>query len=447
MSFKHSDILEEFEKRKALIDKHIDRLSGNPITLSYFISSEQHNFLDYRENNTRTSQGERVDCVVELDDTGNISRIVSAKKVKFNYRYEDITWEEYKETEETSEEDIDVSEIDMEKLDESLKQKDKVIEKLENEKRIMDLYTSVPETTTHLGNDYYISDNNTIYDIARPYRSILGAKEILLPTGERLSKGPYRVYELGEIPASMRDDILLYFDVTGKVPEMISSRTSYRDIYFPFNYYPPELVKKIICGATIPLESFIDMYVNRSPEQIKELAEQYDKRMAKLRELSHDMDRIYYDREEYKDPIDLTEQEGKVAELEEELKKYNGFVGFFRKIFRRSDYDDLCSSLETENNRLAADRRENAAREESNRIQKENEETRIAHSAEMDTLIEEYIATEPTGSDQDKENFVPRQEFIAKRVYQYIETMRQIKRGELTKTDSKVVDEEQRRDD
>ncbi len=447
MSFKHSDILEEFEKRKAQIDRHIDRLSGNPITLSYFISSEQHNFLDYRENNTRTSQGERVDCVVELDDTGNISRIVSAKKVNFNYRYEDITWEEYKETEETSEEDIDVSEIDMEKLDESLKQKDKVIEKLENEKRIMDLYTSVPETTTHLGNDYYISDNNTIYDIARPYRSILGDKEILLPTGERLSKGPHRVYELGEIPASMRDDILLYFDVTGKVPEMISSRTSYRDIYFPFNYYPPELVKKIICGATIPLESFIDMYVNRSPEQIKELAEQYDKRMAKLRELSHDMDRIYYDREEYKDPIDLTEQEGKVAELEEELKKYNGFVGFFRKIFKRSDYDDLCSSLETENNRLAADRRENAAREESNRIQKENEETRIAHSAEMDTLIEEYIATEPTGSDQDIENFVPRQEFIAKRVYQYIETMRQIKMGELTKTDSKAVDEEQRRDD
>lgn len=447
MSLNPSDILEEYGKRKALIDKHIARLSGNPITLSYFVSSEQHDYLDYTEKNTHTSKGERIDCVVELDDSGNISRIVSAKKVKFNYRYEDITWKEYKESDESVEEEIDISEIDMEKLNESLQQKDKVIEKLENEKRIMDLYTSVPETTTQLGDNFYISDTNIIYAIARPYLSILGDKEILLPTGERLSKGPHRVYEYGEIPANMRDDLLLYSEVKGTVPKMISSFDSSEDVCFPLDYFPQELNRRLNRDAKIPLEAFIDMHVNRSPEKIKELAEQYDRRMARMQEIFQEMYEFRFDKEENKEPIDLTEQEGKVAGLEEELKKYSGVIGFFRKAFFQADYNELSSSLETERKRLAADQRENAAREKSKRIQEEHEEAKKAYKAEIDRLVEEYIATEPAESNDDKESFVPRQEFIAKRVYEFQETMRQIRRGELTKQDSKEIEEENRTDE
>ena len=50
--------------------------------------------------------------------------------------------------------------------------------------------------------------------------------------------------------------------------------------------------------------------------------------------------------------------------------------------------NELSSSLETERKRLAADQRENAAREKSKRIQEEHEEAKKAYKAEMDRLVE-----------------------------------------------------------
>ena len=344
------ELREECLKRIDDIDKKLKQLTGSIITISYMIDNKKEDFTGRDDSKNSKNKGLRVDCEVKLDENGKIVEVVSAKKVKFSNSNREVTYTVYQYSEQIeNEEEMNLSDIDMGKLEKSLSfyQDNRIVEILQQNKKTYIDFLQLMDTSTRIpiSSPYLISSDNRVYDMIG--NTFMSAKNITLPTGECLTLVRPDFKEIGRASDKLKDDLMLTGGNNGFGAAyyfMDCLRIGIDPTFGEFYIDLPEKTKKTM-QHRVTLQELNDLYDNKSPEEISKLAETYNNKKSRLSEIFLEFREMKKFEEKHKSKSLLPYQD-KLAQLETQLEQYKGFTGFFRRIIKRKDYNEVTTSIE-----------------------------------------------------------------------------------------------------
>ena len=333
-------------KLKKLLEQtnqNIEKLTGDIITLSYPLETERNELNSFYDSFEQI-KGTKVECRIKLNEKGEISQVLSAKKITYSAinKYQNRGFVLDEETTEI-EEEIPIDNVDMAELQQNLNfyRENNVLQILRDNKEVYEDSIKLLETTEGITGSLAVSEEGALYDVS-PYYVNMKKVPMKLPTGEGVPIAAPIFIPKGKLSEKLKEDLILARDNLGFVDANSPARA--------FVY--GECRNFMLSGAENELwsistevtnEGLIEKY-DMSGEELKQLALNYEKDKRRLTDLVSEAKRIIEFNNRY-DANMLLPIETRMSDLQMQMQKYSSVVGFFRKIFKRQEYKTVKDEL------------------------------------------------------------------------------------------------------